>query len=430
MRSRIGIGVRVLALAVGLTGIAAAQPGPQPVNCPSSVGGELRLAPSGVNENAVFGSLVEIDGSFAAVSAPGDPNGVSGSGAVWLFRLGPIGWQIEGRLIAPAPEAFDRYGDSIGLSGDTLVVGAHLRDGVLSDEGAAYVYRRNPTTALWELEATLSRSDPGPQSGNSFGHGVAIDGHRIVVGSTGDDDAATDAGAFYVFDRVGATWSQTNKVVPGDGAGGPAGLYGARVAVDGDTIVVSDNADDTKGPDAGAIYVYDASYAETKLFGADSLAGDGFGFAIDVDGDLIIAGAPGYDEAFASTGTAYLFERSGGSWSQIVRLKDPNAGAGALFGHGVAIDGGHAVAGAPGDSGGIGATHVIVRKSGGGWTRLPKLVNAGADPSDPAAFGIDVAASGLLVLGGALAEDGTATDSGAAYSFTVTTKCPGATTRP
>jgi hypothetical protein len=373
------------------------------------------LKASNTDELDAFGFSVAISGDTIVVGAIGEDsgangvngnqngNGVPSAGAAYVFRRSGTTWGQEAYLKASNSNAGDAFGVSVGVSGDTIVVGAYFEDsgstgvnGFQGDDsathaGAAYVYERSGTT--WTWKAYLKASNTGEE--DLFGLSVAISGDTIVVGAGSEDsdavgvdgdggnDDAPDAGAAYVFARSGGTWSQEAYLKASNADADDA--FGRAVSVSGDTIVVGANREasaatsvngdqsDDSAPGAGAAYVFTrsggtwsqeaylkASNAEGSL---DAFGGDNFGIAASVSGDCLVVGAFTEDSAATgvngdqddnsalSAGAAYVFARSGTTWSQLEYLKASNTLAGDVFGLAVGISDLTVVAGAPFEDG-------------------------------------------------------------------------------
>src|SRR3990172_6640980 len=145
-------------------------------------------------------------------------------------------------------------------------------------------------------QAKLTASDGA--AGDVFGERVSVDGDTALVGAMFDDDSGTDSGSAYVFVRSGTTWSQQAKLTAGDGAAGDQ--FGFSVSVHGDTALVTARLDDDKGGDSGSAYVFVRSGTtwsqQAKLTAGDGAAGDWFGVNVSLDGDTALVGAPFDDD--------------------------------------------------------------------------------------------------------------------------------------
>lgn len=319
-------------------------------------------------------------------------------------------------IAAPDGEPSDFFGFSVALSGDTAIVGAPDEDTKGTDAGAAYVYVR--TNGAWTFEQKLVASDGGP--GKWFGHAVGVDGDVAVVGSPRGDGAAPASGVVYVFARTNGVWTQRQKVFGSDGKAGDT--MGQAVAIAGGTLVAGAPAEDTKGADAGAVYVFGENGGvftqQKKLLAADGQAGDRLGASVGLSGQTVIVGAPGEDDAGAGAGAAYVFVGAGPVWSQQKKLVAADGQAGDAFGSAVAIEGDAVVVGAPlanAAGGDAGAGYAFAR-AGLTWADAGKLVPAGLGSDDR--LGTSVAITKGRVILSALLDDTKGSNAGAAYVFT------------
>jgi len=407
---------------------------PAPITCPEDVTNEIRISPADGNLGANFGWTSDIDGDFAVVGAPqDDDDGVFNSGAAYVYRRDPGDvWVQEAKLLPAAPQVGGRFGERVAISGDTIVVGAYgTTVGGLAFSGAVHVFRRS-ILGVWSLEAFVTPIDTGPfigPFGDQFGFSVEIDGDRMIVGATNDDDLAMDSGAAYVFDRFGTTWLQTAKLHGSDGAGIDSKFFGYDVGLHGNTAVVGPLHDHTLGLDAGAAYVYDfngTSWIQTKILAADGKARDVFGTSVSAAATGVVVGAYGDDDTPTGSsslfkGAAYVFEKVGGVWTQKAKLFDAAGGNQDYFGAQVVISGNTIVASRLEFSTVEGMAYVFRRNSNGVWNLLEKV--QASDTAPGLGFSGSVAASGRTLLIGAYGFDGAAINSGAAYIYSIEKVC-------
>ncbi len=245
-------------------------------------------------------------------------------------------------------------------------------------------------------EATLELA--GKAAGDHFGYAVAIDGDTALVGAYGKGGLQ---GTAVVFTRSASVWSQSAVLTPKDLVGKDA--VGTSVALDGNTAVVG-------APGQGVAWVFvrvGSTWSEqAKLAASDFVAGDRFGFSVAVAGNTAIVGAPEKD---SRTGAAYVFARSGTTWTQEARVVGKKASD--RFGWAVAISGDTAVVGAPFYDFAIGRAYALVRKAGV-WSEQQFLSPPGGDEVTGAGFGLSVALRGDTTLVGA---NGIGGETGAAY---------------
>jgi hypothetical protein len=253
------------------------------------------------------------------------------------------------KLTASDGAAYDDFGYSVAISGDTVVVGTHYDDDNGFESGSAYVFERNQTGAdNWGQVAKLTASDAAAD--DRFGVSVAISGDTVVVGAWGDADNGTQSGSAYVFERnqTGAdNWGQVAKLTASDAAAGD--WFGYSVAISGDTVVVGAPGDDDNGSQSGSAYVFGRNQTGAdnwgqvaKLTASDGAAGDWFGYSVAISGDTVVVGAPYDDDNGAYSGSAYVFERNqtgADNWGQVAKLTASDAAAVDCFGISVAISG-------------------------------------------------------------------------------------------
>ena len=369
-----------------------------------------------------FGESVSISGDVMVVGAYYDDDGGSESGSAYVFATtdGGVTWPQTAKLVASDAAADDRFGESVSISGDVIVVGANYDDHAGSNSGSAYVFATTDGGATWSETAKLVASDAA--AADRFGNSVSIGGDVIVVGATGDDHAGSNSGSAYVFATTdgGATWSETAKLVASDTAGGD--YFGNSVSISGDVVVVGAYFDTDGGYDSGSAYVFattdgGATWPQTaKLVASDAAVFDRFGVSVAISGDVMVVGAYLDDDGGSGSGSAHVFRTTdgGASWTQTAKLVASDAAAYDNFGVSVSISGDVMVVGAywNDDAGSDSGSAYVFRTTDGGatWSETAKLVADDAAANDE--FGGSVAVSGqVIVVGG----DGPA--SGSAYVF-------------
>jgi uncharacterized repeat protein (TIGR01451 family) len=364
-----------------------------------------------------FGCSVALAGDTAIVGAKeDDTTGGPDTGSAYVFVRSGTTWSQQQKLVAADGTAGDLFGAAVALSGDTAVVGAYFNDPPPgTNAGAAYVFVRSGTT--WTQQQKLLASDEGP--GDQFGYSVAIDGDTLAVGANSDDTAAgADVGAAYVFVRSGTTWTEQRKLLASDGA--PFDNFGVSVSVSAETAVVGAYGDDVS---TGSAYVFVRSGTvwseQQKLVASDAAQGDIFGAAVSVSGDTVVVGAPNHDTAGFNAGSAYVFVRSGTIWTEQQKIEASNALVGDSFGASVSVSVDTAFVGAnrattPGGQG-AGSAYVFVR-TGTIWTEQQVLRGSDSQASD--FFGWSVSVSGdTAVVGAYLDEVPAGQNAGSAYIF-------------
>jgi phospholipase C len=382
------------------------------------------VAPDGTLAD-LFGSSVALSGDTALVGARlGDTlDGGSDAGSAYVFVRNLTSWSFQQKLTAADGEGSDGFGWSVALSGDTAVVGAPLDNtSAGTDAGSAYVFVRTLTS--WSFQQQLTAS--GAASNDQFGQSVAVIGDTALVGAPGGESATdTNLDSAYAFTRTSTSWSLQQKLTASDGQKGDQ--FGSSVALSSDTALVGARLDDTAGvTDAGSAYVFNRSGSSWSLqqklqLAEGALPRDGFGRSVALSGDTALVGSPNDDTIAGNSnaGTAYVFTRSGTSWSLQERLTASDARASDNFGTSVALDGDTALVGSPGDdnAGGAdaGSAYAFIR-SGTTWSLQQKLTQPDGAAGD--GFGRSVRLSFGTALVGAPGDDtSTGTDAGSAHVF-------------
>jgi hypothetical protein len=274
-----------------------------------------------------LGYACDLDAGTLVVGAPYDHVGAnSDQGSAYVYVRNPNGsWTQQARLVASDGAANDYLGLSVAIEGDTILVGAYGHDtSGLTTAGAAYVFTRSGTT--WTQAAKIV--SPTPKTQENFGWSVGLDGGSAVIGAIGY--GASNQGCAYVFTGAGATWTLQQQIVPTDPAANDQ--FGRFVAIDADTVIAgAPYADISARTDQGAAYVFVRSGStwtqQQKLTASDGAAGDYFGWGVAIDGDTALAAAPRNDAQATNAGAAYVFVRSGSSWTQQQKLIPTQAAA-------------------------------------------------------------------------------------------------------
>jgi hypothetical protein len=363
-----------------------------------------------------FGGSVSLDVDTALIGARyDDDNGVSSGSAYVFIRTGTT-WTQQAKLLASDGAADDQFGWSVSLSGDTALIGAAWDDDNGASSGSGYVFTRTGTT--WTQQAKLLASDGTAQ--DRFGGSVSLSGDTALIGAAWDDDNGVDSGSAYVFTRTSTTWTQQAKLLASDAAADD--LFGWSVSLDGNTAFISAYKDDDNGVDSGSAYVFTRTSTtwtqQAKLLASDAAAGDFFSFSVSLSGDTALIGAAWDDDKGVDSGSVYVFTRTSTTWTQQAKLLASDAAAGDYFGVSVSLDGDTALIGAyKDDDKGVdsGSAYVFIR-TGTTWTLQQKLLASDGTAEDY--FGWSVSLSGdTALIGAPLAGNNGA---GSAYVFTRT----------
>lgn len=363
-----------------------------------------------------FGSSVDVEGSTAVVGAHD-----TGSGRAYVYHNNNGTWEFASELIREDASFGHDFGISVAISGDTIVVGCQKDNDNGTDSGSAYVFRE--VNGQWSQTAKLLATDG--QSGDLFGFSVAIDGATVVVGAYKDNVQTLDRGSAYVFRQVLGSWQQVTRLSSGTQAFGgyqfgyDVSISGSTVAVGspvtsynrpgwvfiyceidglwrqvaqlvghgnidrhrfGSSIVIQDNTVVIGSPEeglGGASYVFggiDSAWRLTqRLEATDADHNDDFGCSVAFDGTTILIGDCADDNSGTlESGSAYVFRDVAGRWREVKKLSVPDAESYDYLGSAVAVDGGSAVLGIPGDNYGNSSGAIL-------FVRLPEALDCNSN---------------------------------------------------
>ena len=392
------------------------------------------------------------DGKVITATTLFDDSGATvDTGSVYVFTQNSLGeWNPVQRLYASDAATNDRFGGeqtvdytkALGIStdGSVFVVGAFRDDDTARDTGSAYIFEKSGST--WSQVQKIVASDAAQD--DHFGMGVCISGNGacIAVGAP-LEDTTNNQGAAYIFEKVGGTWIQTQKLVQSDTLTNTG--FGSKLALsdDGTTLAVAaahhDNpTGSSTQTDAGAAYIFDkaqnGTWSQTqKIYPSDGAANEHFGYGIDISGDGTVvavgqSSADGVAAGQSGFGAVYVYVKSGGAWSatQTQKIVSTDIASGDAFGHDVALsqNGDRLLVGAPRDDDletDNGAIYIFDRTNGV-WTQTTKHYAVGANNSsnyDGYGTSVSISGDGKVYIGGHQYQDvmiGT-TDNGGVYVY-------------
>ncbi|MEM8713322.1 MAG: FG-GAP repeat protein, partial [Planctomycetota bacterium] len=251
-------------------------------------------------------------------------------------------------LAAPSPAPLARFGTSVAVTGPTAVVGAPGDAAAGPDAGVVHVFLRDDASGAYELAQAIR--PPGLSPFDRFGGAVAVGGNLLVIGAKGDDEAAPNAGAAYIYRRFGLDnpFMLVGKLLPP--SGGVNDCFGVSVAALGNRFAVGAPRADVTAFDAGALYTYTFDFAANQFFPAgevldpDGSAGDGFGSSVAIAPGVLCVGATRLDAptGLQNTGGVIVYEDFGVngqvSWSKVQTIQPAGLTAFAEFGATIAME--------------------------------------------------------------------------------------------
>lgn|GEM_PF-6523789 len=284
---------------------------------------QVKLTANDGAANDKFGISVAVSGDTVVVGAPNTT--IYDSGTVYVFKKPVDGWSAmtqTAKLTASDASADDNFGLSVSISGDTIVVGSPASDGRIPNTGAAYIFEK-PEEGWKDMVESAKLTSSNGHDSCDFGESVSIKGDIIVVGASDQGiNGFGSGGSAYVFKRPSdgwATMTETARLTASDIDLNDK--FGWSTAIGEDTIVVGAPGQGTGTTQLGAVYVFEkpangwATTTQTaKLTASDIDEGDFFGGAVSISGDTIVVGAPANDAVAYNAGAAYVFEKPANNW--------------------------------------------------------------------------------------------------------------------
>jgi len=294
----------------------------------------LKVTASDGSAGDQFGFSVSVDANYVIIGAPKYDGH---TGAAYIFEYndgnwtqqakltayifyrhqgGTNNWGQQARLNAADAAAQDRFGYSVSINGEYVIVGAIGDDPYSSFPdytGSAYIFRHNGSA--WAQQAKLIADDGA--SLDRFGYSVAIDGYYAIVGAYKNDENGSDSGSAYIFapnEIDPDNWDQQAKLTASDGI--DEDYFGASVAIGEGHALVGAYGNDDNGSSSGSAYIFAPNEIDptnwdqkTKLTASDAAANDYFGYSVAIGlGRRAVVGAYGNDDSGSESGSAYILE--------------------------------------------------------------------------------------------------------------------------
>jgi ELWxxDGT repeat protein len=420
-------------------------------------GEEQKITASDATLGDVLGQTVAISGSYAVVGAPCADVTVSDTGAAYIYHWNGISWDQQKKITAPDGEDGLGFGDSVAISGDSLIVGAyHDTVGANTDQGSAYVFSRTMGgTDNWGLVEKVTASDGA--ANDFFGTGVGISGTTYLVGAAYGDGVVADTGSIY----FSGTFTNSAPVLDPSGTMNLTWITSEQTTNSGNTvaeIIASAGGDRITDADIGALEgIAITATAQTYGFWEYSTNGGSIwnpvGFVDDAQALLLRATdyvrfSPDGIHAGDGTISFYAWDQTSGAFGTKVdtgvtggssafsvasetaaidvvpitelghKIFAADGNTGDYYGYSVSMFGDWAAVGSQGDNGFTGSAHIYYRDQGGSnnWGWVKDVTASDGAASDY--FGISVAGGGDWLVVGACQDDvGANTDQGSVYIF-------------
>jgi len=283
--------------------------------------------PDSVKQSDRFGSAVAISGNFAVVGAPtDDANNNPQQGCAYIFERMNGNWIQVARISASDGQDLDHFGHAVSISGDYIAVGAPDDDsGFLLDlqtnHGTVYIFHR--VNNNWVQEFKLRANDYS--SGDRFGKSLSLVNDRLMVGAPDDENGAiTGCGSIYFFQRNGSSWTQVNKFFRPNA--GQDDEFGGCVRMHGDyAIAGAEYASTPNNTDGGSVNIYvfggGTWTIQATIDNPNATNSSYFGGSVDIYNDLVVVGRANP----TNNGVVRTFKRTGNSWSEYADFLNGNS---------------------------------------------------------------------------------------------------------
>ncbi|MGI9013195.1 MAG: FG-GAP repeat protein [Phycisphaerales bacterium] len=333
-----------------------------------------------------FGFSVDISGDNLVIGAiRGDSGSDDDTGAAYLFTLVDGEWTEVAKLLSSDPEDAFRFAWSVAIDDCSVAVGNRFGSAV---HGAVHLFE--PFDDTWREVAILTASDGAEL--DEFGAAVTVQNEIIAIGAPNHGAGAEESGAAYVFSLIAGEWAQTAEIAPLDPREDQSFGYAIDLSRDTSTLVAGAWRDSQNGSRAGAAYVFDRDGEDwtqvVKLLPDDPNVDDRFGGAVAICDSTVVVGAPADDDLGSFSGSVYVFELLDEKWTQVAKLLASDGESGDFFGRAVAISNGRILIG------GGNSAYLFEKDSNGNWVQIEQLEPPGTANS----FGNAVALDGQTAL--------------------------------
>ena len=326
-----------------------------------------KIQPAEVRPGDRFGQSVAVSGDVVMVGAPGDDDSGAEAGLIYIYRLIDEVWTYDGTLTANNTTAGDNFGHSIAISGDYAMVGApgKTRNGI-KDAGSVYIFKRSGNVWSQTQELTV----PINEGNRRFGTFVAMEAPLAGAMTLNENPIGFQPSRFYLYNQLGTVWIYLQAMIHSDVTNNGKPNYAGALHLGSSMVALGRPFSSIHANMAGALNVATLAQAldyddGTSIIPPQLAAGDGYGMSVDISNELVIAGAPFDNHWAVDAGALHIGRKEEGDvWLYLRKLLAPDGEAGDHFGTSVSMDGETLVVGAPGKkkniwSGNAGAIYLM-----------------------------------------------------------------------
>lgn len=307
-----------------------------------------------------FGKAVSLSDNWLVAGANRDDNiNGSNSGSVYIYKYENLNIIDEFHIISFDGEANDYFGKSLSIYNNWLVVSS-IYDNVNGEKsGSAYVYHFDESD--WIFHSKLVPDDGAPF--DRFGYSVDIYDDVIVIGSVYDDDMGEDSGSVYVYRLVNNQWNLESKLLSDSQEEGD--FFGVTISIDSNLVAVGSVYDDVMGLNSGSVSLFSYNngiWSEIeKIVAFDGMDYDFFGNALDLNNGKLVVGSFHDNNSYQNSGSVYLYEINQDNVSALInKITAFDEGINDNFGQSVAIYGNYFAVGSLNDDNGLNSGAVYI----------------------------------------------------------------------
>jgi len=283
-----------------------------------------------------FGSAVSISGEQLVVGAEIKQSGTNG--IAYIYQRQGDSWLQQAQLTHPSQSANDNFASIVSISGDYIAIGSPAA--AASQAGAVYIIKK--VGANWVEDITITPASSFKSA--RFGSSIQLSGEYLIIGD--DDHGRGHEGSAYIYRREEGVWSLQASVKGGEFT--KKAKYGTSVAISNNYAVVGAKEENSptikKNKKSGAVYVYKRTgklwHHQVKLTASDATQGDNFGSSVAISDHYLIIGA---EQDNNGKGSSYLFNNSNDVWTQAFKFEADEGSQQDNFGHAIALEQEHVV---------------------------------------------------------------------------------------
>jgi len=404
------------------------------------------------NTSDYFGNAVSISGDYAIVGSKGGDYDLAGqnlmvqAGAAYILKYnsGSASWEQVQKIVASDRESGDAFGYSVSINGEFAIVGAYTEGqndsngDPASSFGAAYVFKLNISTGIWEEKQKLVAFDR--YIDDYYGQSVDINSNYAIVGAPFEEEpngigSTENSGSVYIykFNATSQLFEFEQKIVSTNKGAGDQ--FGTSISISEANLLVGKPHDWNGSTFYGRAELFQKGTTWTHLQylqSNETAEDDNFGYSVSIDGNYAIIGAKNETgDAFGNnplslSGASYIFKNNSGTWSQEQKIVASDREVGDYFGTSVSISGDYSVIGAFSEDhdvnganylNGSGSVYIYhFNNTSAIWELDQKIVSSDRATSDN--FGFSVSIDGANIISGAYKKtESTLTNAGATYIF-------------